>query len=91
MTDQRQRLLILYLATPALDSAISSWSMWDGTGKADHTTGDSTEPPYATGLDALRDGWRLIQYPTLFPPYSGEEYTTSFLKYQFVFEKMEAI
>ena len=27
--------------------------------------------------------------PVLIPPYPGEEYSTSFLKYGFVFEKLE--
>ena len=29
--------------------------MYDGTGQTAHTTGDSTVPPYDTGLDALLD------------------------------------
>ena len=87
--NRRQKVLTLYLSTSALDSAVLGWSMYDGTGKDAFTTGDSDEPPYETGLDALLDGWRLIQQPILFPPYPGEEYTTSFMKYGFVFEKLE--
>jgi hypothetical protein len=89
--NQRQKVLVLYLANSALDSSVKGWSMYDGTGKAHHTTGNSLEPPYQTGLDALRDGWRVIQFPQLIPPYPGEEYTTSFMKYEFVFEKLEQI
>ena len=87
----RQKVLVLYLGTSALDSPVKGWSIYDGTGKDAHTTGDSTEPPYSNGLDALLDGWRLIQIPTLIPPYPGEEYTTSFMKYGFVFEKLEEV
>ncbi|MDE2750204.1 MAG: hypothetical protein OXI34_14705 [Chloroflexota bacterium] len=87
----RQKVLTLYLHTSALDSNVLGWSMYDGTGVDAHTTGDSAEPPYETGLDALRDGWRLIQHPVLIPPYPGEEYTTSFMKYGFLFEKLEDI
>ena len=87
----RQKVLVLYLHTSALDSAVKGWAIYDGTGKEAHTTGDSTEPPYQTGLDALLDGWRVIQIPTLIPPYPGDEYSTSFMKYGFVFEKLEAI
>lgn len=85
----RQKVLVLYLGTSALDSGVKGWSMYDGTGKDSYTTGDNSEPPYETGLDALLDGWRVIQLPTLIPPYPGEEYTTSFMKYPFVFEKLE--
>lgn len=85
----RQKVLTLYLATSALDSQVLGWAMYDGAGVDSHTTGDSNEPPYETGLDALKDGWRLIQQPVLIPPYPGEEYTTSFMKYGFLFEKLE--
>ena len=87
----RQKVLTLYLDTSALDSRVMGWAVYDGTGKAAFTTGDSHEPPYETGLDALLDGWRLIQHPILIPPYPGEEYSTSFMKYGFVFERLEAV
>ncbi len=89
MATIRQQVLTLYLSTSALDSRVLGWSMYDGTGSQAHTTGDSDTPPYETGLDALRDGWRLLQLPVLIPPYPGEEYSTSFMKYGFVFEKLE--
>ena len=87
----RQKVLTLYLGTSALDSRVMGWTIYDGTGKETFTTGDDNEPPYETGLDALLDGWRLIQHPILIPPYPGEEYATSFMKYGFVFEKLEAV
>ena len=89
--NRRQKVLTLYLTTSALDSAVLGWAMYDGTGQQQHTTGDDNEPPYETGLDALLDGWRLIQQPVLIPPYPGEEYSTSFMKYGFLFEKLEDI
>ena len=52
----RQQVLVLYLGTSALDSAVVGWSLYDGTGRATPTTGDSDEPPYETGVAALRDG-----------------------------------
>ena len=88
---QRQKLLILYLSTSALDSAVKGWSIYDGTGREHYTTGDSLQPPYATGMDALLDGWRVIQFPQLIPPYPGMEYTTSFKKHEYIFEKLETI
>lgn len=90
-TTLRQKVLTLYLSTSALDSGVLAWAIYDGTGKEAFTTGDSAAPPYATGMDALLDGWRLIQHPILIPPYPGEELTTSFMKYGFVFEKLEDI
>jgi hypothetical protein len=91
MAKRRQKVLVLYLANSALDSRVKSWSIYDGTGKEHHTTGDSDTPPYKTGMDALRDGWRVIQFPQLLPPYPGLEYTTSFQLYEFIFEQLEEI
>ena len=56
-----------------------------------YVTGQSDQPPYETGLDALRDGWRLFQAAQLIPPQSGHEWDTSFLKHEFYFERLEEI
>jgi len=84
----RQKVMVLYLSSSALDSKIVAWAHYDGTGASEHMSGDSDEPPYRTGLDALRDGWRLLQMSQLLPHYPGEEFTTSYQKYEFLFEKL---
>lgn len=84
----RQQVLVLYLATSALDAEVIGWARYDGTGRTSPTTGDGAEPPYATGLAALRDGWRLFQASQLVPPYPGHEYDVSFLKHEFLFERL---
>ena len=85
----KQQVLVLYLNTSGLDSHVLAWSSYDGTGRTDPTTGDSDDPPYESGVEALRDGWRLFQASQLIPPYPGHEYDTSFLKHEFWFEKIE--
>ena len=47
--------------------------------------------PYKTGVDALRDGWRLLQLTQLIPRAPGTEHSVSYLSYEFVFERMVAI
>ncbi|MFD8972839.1 hypothetical protein [Streptomyces sp. NPDC059593] len=84
----RQQVLVLYLADSALDSSVVGWSRYDGTGRTSPTTGDSDEPPYESGVAALRDGWRLFQAAQLIPPYPGHEYDVSFLKHEFFFERI---
>ncbi|MDT0446616.1 hypothetical protein [Streptomyces johnsoniae] len=84
----RQQVLVLYLSTSALDSGTVGWARYDGTGTTTPTTGDGDEPPYPDGVAALRDGWRLIQAAQLIPPYPGHEYDVSFLKHEFLFEKL---
>ena len=86
---KRQKVLVLYLSMPTLEGNVISWATFDGTGKTLHMTGDSDEPPYSTGLDALLDGWRLFQASQAIPEYPGQEFRTSYLKHEFFFEKIE--
>ena len=87
----RQQVLVLYLASSALDSRVVGWSIYDGTGETSPTTGDSDVPPYVSGLEALKDGWRLFQAAQLLPPQPGHEYDVSFLKHEFFFEKLVSV
>lgn len=82
---------MLYLASSALDTHVIAWSIYDGTGKNIHMAGDCDEAPYHTGLNALEDGWRLIQASPLVSHVSGDEFKTGYLKYEFFFEKLVAI
>ncbi|MFI6154776.1 hypothetical protein ACIBCA_19035 [Kitasatospora sp. NPDC051170] len=84
----RQQVLVLYLADSRLDSHVVGWTAYDGTGRTEPTTGDSDEPPYDSGVEALRDGWRLFQAAQLIPPYPGHEYDVSFLKHEYFFERL---
>jgi hypothetical protein len=84
----RQQVLVLYLGTSALDSEVIGWTRYDGTGQSRPTMGDSDEPPYATGLDALLDGWRLLQMSQLTAHPRGEEYDVGYLPYEYLFERL---
>jgi hypothetical protein len=85
----RQQVLFLYLASSALDAAVVGWSSYDGAGEGPTPPVDADPTaPYPTGLDALRDGWRLIQVSPLTPPAPGAERRTSYLQHEFVFEKL---
>jgi hypothetical protein len=83
----RQKVLVLYLANSALDSAVIGWALHDGTGATRPMAGDSDTPPYADGLAALKDGWRLFQASQLLPHPRGEEFDLAYLKYEFFFEQ----
>lgn len=84
----RQKVLILYLADSSPESSVVASAEYDGTGERTHTSGDADEPPYPTGLDALLDGWRLFQFSPISPAAPGEEFTNSYFKYEFAFEKL---
>jgi hypothetical protein len=89
MPNLRQKLLVLYSRTPDLHSPIGAWAIYDATGKEHHTTGDSDTPPYGSVFAAMQDGWRVIQFPQLFPAYPGMEHTTSYLRFEYILEKLE--
>jgi hypothetical protein len=81
--------LFLWLGDSALDAPVVGWANFDGASEGPVDPVEAKpDPPYATGLDALRDGWRLIQVSPLIAPVPGEERTTSFLKHEFIFEKL---
>ena len=85
---RRQKVLVLYLNSSALDASVIGWAQYDGSDQEIHMAGDSAMPPYASGLAALKDGWRLIQASPLSSHMPGSEYRTDYLKYEFFFEKL---
>lgn len=85
---RRQKVLVLYLANSALDAPVVGWSVYDGTGQTFHMAGDNDQPPYRTGLEALKDGWRLFQASQLLPHEKGAEFDLAYLKYEFFFEQI---
>jgi hypothetical protein len=91
MPELRQKLLVLYLQNPGLSSEVTAWAIYDGTGREHHTTGDSDTPPYNSVLDAMKAGWRVIQFPQQFPAYPGMELSTSYLRFEYILEKLEEL
>ena len=84
----RQQILILCLATPDLGSPVLAWSFYDGTGRATGMSGDSETPPFPSVLAAMKEGWRVIQFPMLLPRPAGHEHETSHLRFEYVLERL---
>lgn len=85
----RQQVLLLCLRTPELDAPVTAWSFHDGSGRGETLDGRSHgRPPYDNGVAALEDGWRLIQMTPPAQPAPGDEHRVSFLKHEFVFERL---
>ncbi len=80
----RQQILHLWLAEAALDQAVVAWAFHDGTrgGGPGLPAGD---PPYATGVAALEDGWHLIQSSMAAPVAAAHE--LSQLRHEFLLER----
>ena len=84
----RQKLLILYLQNSALDSRVVGWTRYDGDSATPPVSGDEDEPPYETGLDALRDGWRAIQFSALEPRPGELSYQPGWQSFEVIMEKL---
>ena len=83
---ERQQVLYLWCRGSSLASGIVAWAFHDGTDGAGPGLPDA-DPPYETGVDALRDGWFLMQSAQLIPPPPGFEHTNSYLEFEFIFER----
>ena len=85
----RQKLLVLYAANSSPDTDVVAWSLYDGTSDQTYEATGEAVPPYATVVDAMRDGWRVIKYPDLRPPSPGQEYDLSYLEFEFVLSLLQ--
>lgn len=94
MSKVRQQILILHLAQPALETKTVAWALYDGatpSGTLPMQSGDSYEPPYPSVLEAMRDGWNVIQLPAL-PVYQPHhEHESGHLPYEYVLERKVTI
>ena len=87
-TEQRQKILILYMATTSLTSMVIAWSLFDGSGVELPACGTDEPPPYLTAFGAIQDGWRMIDiFPPTFPVEDPEKQMLD-LKYRVVLEKL---
>lgn len=80
-------VLVLALQAQNLRSPVVAWTIY-GAGDDDSTMpGCADQPPYRTALDALRDGWRLVQYTRQPDPPPGAELRPGSLSTECVLEK----
>jgi len=78
-----QQVLFLWLDNSALDSAVTGWAYYDGA----DLNRTQEQRPYARGVDALADGWRLISTSPLRPSSEIEHLQADHLRFEFVFER----
>ena len=80
-----QDILVLFQTTPGLDAAVVAWSRYEaskGTGIRDLV--DEEEAPYRNAMEAMRDGWQVIQMSELNPRSADDAYEDGPLPYQTV-------
>lgn len=87
---ERQQVLYLWLAEGALDTETIAWAFHDGA-NGEGPLLPEADPPYSSGLDAMQQGWFLIQSPAPYTLHPGAEHEVSYLVNEFVFERRTRI
>jgi hypothetical protein len=83
-----QDIIVLFQTAPALDANVVAWARYEaskGTGIRD--LGEEEEPPYKNAIEAMRDGWQVVQMSELKHRSSTEGYDLGPLPYQTVLSK----
>ena len=87
LNSQKQLLLYLYSKSTNLRSPLGGWALYDAT-VPDEPILPSQDAPYASVLDAVSDGWRIVQFPR--PElYNFTDVDNAYLGYEFILEKFE--
>ena len=86
LNSEKQLLLYLYSKSTNLRSPLGGWALYDATAP-DEPVLPSQDVPYASVLDAVNDGWRIVQFPR--PElYNFSDVDNTYLTYEFILEKL---
>jgi hypothetical protein len=86
-TTPRQQLLYLQAtSTSPLSRVVGAARYLPGERHDDYTL-DPTGFPYETVMQAVEDGWRIIQFPV--PPTTFSDQALDYLGFEFVLERFE--
>ena len=86
LKSEKQIILYLYSKSTNLRSPLGAWALYDPTVPDDPVL-PSQDPPYASVLDAVRDGWKIVQFPR--PElYSFSDVENAYLNFEFILEKI---
>ena len=82
----KQKILYLLSRRSDMRAQIVGWQLCD-PGMDIEPALPSKEPPYASVIDAVRDGWRILQFPS--PPAYPFTEQNSYVGYEFVLERFD--
>ena len=83
-----QDILVLFQTTPGLDAAAIGWSRYEASkGTEIKDLVDEEEPPYRNAMEAMRDGWQVIQMGEMKHRSEVDGYELGPLPYQTVLSK----
>ena len=81
-----QKILYLYSKSTSMRSQIAGWVLFDPE-QPDEPELPSQDAPYDTVIAAVRDGWRIVQFP-ISKLYSFSDVDNDYLGFEFVLEKL---
>ena len=85
LNSEKQLVLYLYSKSTNLRSPLGGWALYDPTAP-DEPILPSQDAPYTSVLDAVNDGWRIVQFPR--PElYNFTDVDNAYLTYEFILEK----
>lgn len=85
LDSKKQLILYLYSKSTNLRSPLGGWALYDATAP-DKPVLPSQDAPYTSVLDAVNDGWRIVQFPR--PElYNFTDVDNAYLTYEFILEK----
>ena len=85
LDSEKQLILYLYSKSTNLRSPLGGWALYDAAAP-DKPVLPSQDAPYASVLDAVNDGWRIVQFPR--PElYNFTDVDNTYLTYEFILEK----
>ena len=85
LDSEKQLILYLYSKSTNLRSPLGGWALYDTT-VPDEPVLPSQDAPYTSVLDAVNDGWRIVQFPR--PElYNFSDVDNAYLTYEFILEK----
>ena len=85
LIEPRQMVLYLYSKSTNMRSAIASWALYDPTVPYEPTL-PSQDTPYDSVIEAVNDGWRIVQFPRA-ELYQFSDVDNAYLGYEFILEK----
>ncbi len=86
LNSEKQLILYLYSKSTNLRSPLGAWALYDPT-VPDEPMLPSQDAPYASVLDAVRDGWRIVQFPR--PElHNFSDVENTYLSFEFILEKI---
>ena len=85
VAESRQLILYLTAKSTNMHAAVVGWALYDPT-KGREPTPLSQEPPYQSVLQAVGDGWRVVQFPVS-SSYQYKDLENDYVGFDFVLEK----